>query len=88
MVALDLEGACLMAEDLDLAGGVGLDPDGRVALSGIAEEGTEDEAWRGSHARPTSLAITLMPNVISTVPIRSKTMPERIILVMGIMPEP
>ena len=85
-MALDLEGACPVAENLHLAGGVGLDPDCRVALAGIAEEGAEDET--GPHARPTSRAITVMPNVISTTPITSKTMPERIILVMGIMPEP
>jgi hypothetical protein len=36
MVALDLEGACRVAEDLDLAGRVGLHPDGGVGLSGIA----------------------------------------------------
>ena len=86
VMALDLEGACSVAENLDLAGGVGLDPDCCVALAGITEEGTEDET--GPHARPTSRAITVMPNVISTTPITSKTMPERIILVMGIMPEP
>src|SRR5829696_4909764 len=44
MVAFDLEGACLMAEDLDLTGGVGLDPDGRVALTRIAQERAENEA--------------------------------------------
>ena len=36
VVALDLEGAGPVAENLDLAGGVGLHPDGRVALACIA----------------------------------------------------
>ena len=47
VVAFDLEGACHVAEDLDLAGGVGLHPDGRVALPGVAEEGAENQF--GSH---------------------------------------
>jgi hypothetical protein len=36
VVALDLEGACRVGENLDLAGGVGLHPDSRVALACIA----------------------------------------------------
>jgi hypothetical protein len=37
VVALDLEGARAVAEHLDLAGGVGLHPDGGIAGSGVAE---------------------------------------------------
>src|SRR5919107_1344153 len=58
VMALDLESAGPVAENLDLAGGVGLHPDGRVALACIAEEGADDEAGGGSDAGPTGRAIT------------------------------
>ena len=41
MVALDLEGGCRVAKHLDLAGGVGLDPDGGIRLSGVAQQRAE-----------------------------------------------
>ncbi len=41
-VALDLEGTGAVSEDFNLAGGVRLHPDGRLRLSGVAEQRAED----------------------------------------------
>ena len=48
VVALDREGALPVAEHLDLARRVGLDPDRRVGRADMAEQRAEDEA---GHAR-------------------------------------
>ena len=44
VMALDLERAVRAAADLDLAGRVRLDPDGRVLRADVAQERAEDEA--------------------------------------------
>ena len=74
MMSLDLEGARRVAEDIDLTGCVGLHPDGRVGLSSVAQQRAENEAWRGTHARPTSGAIKDMPSGISIRAIKPKAM--------------
>ena len=43
MVAADAEGALARAEDLDLAGRVGLDPEHGLGLAHVAKQGTEEE---------------------------------------------
>ena len=57
VVAVHLEGARRVIEDLDLAGAVGLHPHGRLVVRDVAQEGSQDElghlqvpypAWPGS----------------------------------------
>src|SRR5215210_2993559 len=67
MMALDLEGACRVAEDFDLTGGVCLDPDGRVAFPRVAQQRTEVQF--GRHA--------------GILPAAGSLVPEQSILVMG-----
>ena len=43
MVTRDVEGPLGRAEDLDLARGVGLDPDGRLGRVDVAEDGAQDQ---------------------------------------------
>ena len=42
----------------------------------------------GEQTSPTTLAMSVTPRVMSTAPMMSKTTPERIIFVIGIIPEP
>jgi hypothetical protein len=101
VVALDLEGVGELGRavygDLDLAGGVGLYPDGGVRGADVAQERAEDKVWsharvftrtRSSHTKPTSRAMTGIRSTIRIRPMMSKKMPERTILVIGIIPEP
>jgi len=46
VMALDLEGGAGRAEDLDLAGPVGLDPNGRVTGADVAQQRTDYQPSR------------------------------------------
>ncbi|MEA2349943.1 MAG: hypothetical protein QOG86_884, partial [Thermoleophilaceae bacterium] len=54
VVALDVERGLAAAEDADLARLVGLDPDGRLRLTDVAQEGTKDK--QGHVKEPTQSA--------------------------------
>ena len=48
MVLLDREGRLLATEDLDRAGGIGLDPDRRLGLADVSEQGSQDQLGHGA----------------------------------------
>ena len=51
-MAVDAEGLLPPAEHLHLAGGVGLDPDGRLGLAHVAEHRPQDQPPHAPHIYP------------------------------------
>ena len=66
-MALDLEGPVAAAADLDLAGHVGLDPDGGVVGADVAQQRSEDEAGhaRAGRRQPCSSGAIVRPASLS-----------------------